>query len=159
MTTLAFAVALDSYFLNPTNLPGLVPAASTGPMLWQRFALESQLTMYYLCLAFLVLTIVAAHGRAPVADRAGADRHQGQRAGGGGRRRADHRGEADRLRVLRHHRRHRRRPPRVVLRAVGTGSFQPTCRLEVFSMAVIGGLGSIGGALLGVFTFRLLEQV
>jgi hypothetical protein len=31
--------------------------------------------------------------------------------------------------------------------------------LEVFSTAVIGGLGSIFGALLGVFAFRLLEQL
>jgi hypothetical protein len=31
--------------------------------------------------------------------------------------------------------------------------------IEVFSTAVIGGLGSIFGALLGVFTFRALEQV
>jgi hypothetical protein len=31
--------------------------------------------------------------------------------------------------------------------------------IEVFSTAVIGGLGSIVGALLGVFSFRLLERV
>jgi hypothetical protein len=31
--------------------------------------------------------------------------------------------------------------------------------LDVFSMAAIGGLGSVSGALLGVFTFRFLEKV
>jgi branched-chain amino acid transport system permease protein len=46
-----------------------------------------------------------------------------------------------------------------VLHHAGSGTYQPTLSLEVFSMAVIGGLGSIGGALLGVFGLRLLEQV
>ena len=47
----------------------------------------------------------------------------------------------------------------VVLHHAGSGTYQPVLSLEVFSMAVIGGLGSIGGALLGVFGLRLLEQV
>jgi branched-chain amino acid transport system permease protein len=47
----------------------------------------------------------------------------------------------------------------VVLHHAGSGTYQPTLSLEVFSMAVIGGLGSIGGALLGVFGLRLLEQI
>jgi len=47
----------------------------------------------------------------------------------------------------------------LVLRGAGAGTFQPSMSIEVFSTAVIGGLGSIFGALLGVFTFRALEQV
>jgi branched-chain amino acid transport system permease protein len=47
----------------------------------------------------------------------------------------------------------------VVLHGVRLGSYQPVPSLEVFSMAVIGGLSSIGGVLLGVFTLRALQQV
>jgi hypothetical protein len=47
----------------------------------------------------------------------------------------------------------------LVLRGAGAGTFQPSMSIEVFSTAVIGGLGSMFGALLGVFTFRALEQV
>ncbi|HEY0400094.1 MAG TPA: hypothetical protein VGF00_16975, partial [Acidimicrobiia bacterium] len=39
------------------------------------------------------------------------------------------------------------------------GSYQPVQSLEVFSMAVIGGLGSVGGVLIGVFSLRALQQV
>ncbi|MGH7860579.1 MAG: ABC transporter permease subunit, partial [Candidatus Binatia bacterium] len=47
----------------------------------------------------------------------------------------------------------------LLLRGARAGTFQPNMSLEVFSTAVIGGLGSIFGALLGVFTFRWLQQV
>ena len=47
----------------------------------------------------------------------------------------------------------------VAVRAVGNNSFRPTLSLEVFSTAVIGGLGSIGGAVFGVSLFRLLGRV
>jgi len=47
----------------------------------------------------------------------------------------------------------------IVLHGVRVGSYQPVQSLEVFSMAVIGGLGSVGGVLLGVFSLRALQQV
>ena len=47
----------------------------------------------------------------------------------------------------------------LILHHAGAGTYKPDQSLDVFSMAVIGGLGSIGGALLGVFSLRLLEQV
>ena len=62
VTTLAFAVALDSFFLNPTNFPNFVPGSIPRPVLFGRFDLESEWVMYYLTLAFLVLTIFAALG-------------------------------------------------------------------------------------------------
>ena len=62
VTTLAFAVALDSFFLNPTNFPSYIPGSIPRPDLWSRFSLESEWVMYYVCLAFLVLTIIAALG-------------------------------------------------------------------------------------------------
>lgn len=159
VSTLGFAVALDSYFLNPNNLPGLVPGGITRPVLWQRFDLESQLTMYYVCLAFLVLTIVAAMGvRASRTGRVLIATKDNERAAAAAAVPITKvkltaflfsgviAGLAGGLYVF-------------VVRAVGSGSFQPTLSLEVFSMAVIGGLGSIGGALLGVFTFRFLERI
>jgi branched-chain amino acid transport system permease protein len=47
----------------------------------------------------------------------------------------------------------------LVLAGSGQGTFKPTMSLEVFSFAVIGGLGSVAGATAGVFFFRLLDFV
>ena len=159
VSTLAFAVALDSFFLNPNNLPALVPGGIDRPVLWERFDLENQLTMYYLCLAFLVFTILAAMGvRSSRTGRVLVATKDNERASAAAAVPITKvkltaflfsgviAGIAGGLYVY-------------VVRAVGSGSFQPTLSLEVFSMAVIGGLGSIGGSLLGVFTFRFLERV
>jgi branched-chain amino acid transport system permease protein len=159
VTTLAFAVALDSFFLNPTNFPSFVPGSIPRPVLFGRFDLESEWVMYYLTFAFLVLTIFAAlgirkarSGRALLATRdnyraAGAAAVPttmaklsgfvlaGVVAGVGGG-----------LYIL-------------ILRGARAGTFQPGLSTEVFSWAVIGGLGSIFGALIGVFTARTLSQV
>src|SRR5205807_5791024 len=62
VTTLAFAVALDSYFLNPVHFNNWIPQEVDRPVLWRRFPLESERAMYFLCLAFLVLTIAVALG-------------------------------------------------------------------------------------------------
>jgi hypothetical protein len=47
----------------------------------------------------------------------------------------------------------------VVLTPVGAGqgTFPPASSIEVFSYAVIGGLGSVAGAISGVFFFRILD--
>jgi branched-chain amino acid transport system permease protein len=45
----------------------------------------------------------------------------------------------------------------LLLHGARLGSYQPVQSLEVFSMAVIGGLGSVGGVLIGVFSLRALE--
>jgi branched-chain amino acid transport system permease protein len=159
VTTLAFAVALDSYFLNPTNFPDLVPDDVHRPVLWERFDLEGQLAMYYLCLGFLVLTILACAGvrRARTGRVLLATRDNVRAAGAAGIPTTDAKltgflfsgtiaGIAGGLYVVLQH-------------GARAGSFQPTDSLEVFSMAVIGGLGSVWGALLGVTAFRLVEQV
>jgi branched-chain amino acid transport system permease protein len=159
VTTLAFAVALDSYFLSTTNFPSLIPGGIDRPILWQRWPLDDGLTMYYVALAFLVATIFAARavrrnrpGRALIATK------ENERAAAasavpttavkltGFLFSGTIAGIAGGLYV-------------VVVRAVGNGSFQPSLSLEVFSTAVIGGLGSIGGAVFGVATFRLLARV
>jgi branched-chain amino acid transport system permease protein len=158
-TTLAFAVALDSFFLNPVNFPNYIPGGLNRPVLWERFDLQNELSMYYVCLAFLGLAILAARG---VRNARGgrvllATRDNARAAGAAGVPTTASKlsgfvlsgviaGVAGGLYIL-------------LLRGVGAGSFQPTMSLEIFSMAVIGGLGSIFGALIGVFSFRLLRQV
>jgi branched-chain amino acid transport system permease protein len=159
VTTLAFAVALDSYFLNPTNFPEYVPDSVNRPVLWQRVDLEGQLAMYYLCLGFLVLTILACAGvRRARSGRVLLAARDNARAAGAAAIPTTRvklttfvfsgtvAGVAGGLYVLLQH-------------GARVGSFQPSMSLDVFSMAAIGGLGSVGGALLGVFTFRLLERV
>jgi branched-chain amino acid transport system permease protein len=158
-TTLAFAVALDSYFLNPNNFPRFIPDSISRPVLWNRFDLESEWAMYYVCLGFLAVTIFAALGiRKARSGRALMATRDNQRAAAavsvpttaakltGFVLSGIVAGIAGGLYIL-------------VLRGAGAGTFQPAMSIEVFSTAVIGGLGSIFGALLGVFTFRALEQV
>jgi branched-chain amino acid transport system permease protein len=159
VTTLAFAVALDSYFLNPTNFPDYVPDEVKRPVLWQRFDLESQLSMYYLCLGFLVLTILAVVGvRRSRSGRVLLAARDNQRAAGASAVPTTRvklttfvfsgtiAGVAGGLYVVLQH-------------GARAGSFQPSMSLDVFSMAAIGGLGSVSGSLLGVFVFRFLEKV
>jgi branched-chain amino acid transport system permease protein len=159
VTTLAFAIALDSYFLNPTYFSGWIPDALARPILWQRFPLESARAMYYLCLAVLVLFVLAARGmrraRAGRVLLASRDNRKAAEAASipttavilsGFVFSGILAGIAGGLHVL-------------LLHGVRVGSYQPVQSLEIFSMAVIGGLSSVGGVLLGVFTLRALEQV
>ncbi|HEV3496125.1 MAG TPA: hypothetical protein VHA34_07245, partial [Actinomycetes bacterium] len=159
VTTLAFAVALDSYFLNPTYFDEWIPATIVRPALWQRFPLEKARAMYFLCLAFLVLFVFLARGvRRARAGRvliAARDNRRAAEAASvpttgvilsGFVFSGMLAGIAGGLHVM-------------VLHGARIGSYQPVQSLEVFSMAVIGGLGSVGGVLLGVFSLRSLQQV
>lgn len=157
VTTLAFAVALDSFFLNPVNFPDYVPDNVEPPVLWHRFDTGHQLPMYYLGLGVLAVGLLLTvslrrtrWGRVLNAVRENEKTAQAQAvpttqvkliafcysgflaglAGG--------------VYVI-------------ILRGARVGSFQPTMSLEVFSMTVIGGLGSLLGALIGVITFRFLQ--
>lgn len=159
VTTLAFAVALDSFFLNPVNFPSAVPDNVNPPIFWDRFNGSEQLPLYYLGLGVLVVGIMLTAslrrtrwGRVLHAVKENEKTAEAQAipstkvkliafcysgflaglAGG--------------VYVL-------------VLRGARVGSFQPTMSLEVFSMTVIGGLGSIVGAVFGVLTFRYLATV
>jgi branched-chain amino acid transport system permease protein len=159
VTTLAFAVALDGYFLNPTYFDRYIPESLVRPQLWQRFPLERARTMYFLCLSFLVLFVFLARGvrrsragRVLIASR---DNRRAAEAASipttgvilsGFVFSGMLAGIAGGLHVI-------------VLHGVRVGSYQPVQSLEVFSMAVIGGLGSVGGVLLGVFSLRALQNV
>ena len=159
VTTLAFAVAFDSYFLNPTYFSEWIPQQLVRPVLWERFPLESARATYFLCLAFLALTLFVARGvRRARAGRVLLAARDNPRAAEAAAVPTTSvtlsafvfagalAGIAGGLHVL-------------VLHGARVGSYQPVQSLQVFSMAVIGGLGSTGGALLGVFSIRALGNV
>jgi branched-chain amino acid transport system permease protein len=161
VTTIAFAVALDSYFLNPVNFSDLVPDSTMAPVLFKRFDMESQWVKYFLCLAIIGLAILVVRalrrtrpGRVMIATR---DNERGAAALSVPTTRVKLQtfvfsgalaGLAGALYV-------------VVLTPVGAGqgTFPPASSIEVFSYAVIGGLGSVAGAMSGVFFFRILDYV
>ncbi len=159
VTTIAFAVALDSYFLNPVNFPDFVPATTFPPVLWKRFDMESQWVRYEFCLAVVGLAALVVRairrsrtGRVMIGTR---DNERAADALAVPTTRVKLQtfvfsgalaGLAGALYVL-------------VLTPVGAGqgTFPPGASIEAFSYAVIGGLGSVAGAMSGVFFFRILD--
>ena len=159
VTTLAFAVTLDSYLLNPVNFPELVPDNVNPPILWDRFNASEQLVQYYLGLGVLVVGLLLTNalrnsrwGRILQAVKDNEKTAQAQAVPTTAIKLVAFcysgflAGLAGGVYVL-------------ILRGARVGSFTPSMSLEVFSMTVIGGLGSILGALVGVFTFRYLGTV
>lgn len=149
VVTLAFAVPANDFFLDSTYFPWFTPAVLRRPALLQRFDLNSPGTFYYFCLVVLAAVVWMAWnyrrgrpGRAAVAVR---DNARG--AASFGVRPSRTRlvafawsgalaGLAGGLYV-------------VGLRGVGFGGYPAEASLQVFTMVVIGGLGSLTGALLG----------
>jgi ABC-type branched-subunit amino acid transport system permease subunit len=159
VTTIAFAVALDSYFLNPVNFPKLVPGSIIRPVLWKRFDLDSQWVTYFFCLGALVLSVIIVRAvRRSRAGRAVIGTRDNERAAGAFAVPTTRvklqtfvlagclAGLAGALYVI-------------VLGGAGQGTFRPDMSIQVFSFAVIGGLGSISGGMSGVLLFRLLDFV
>jgi ABC-type branched-subunit amino acid transport system ATPase component/ABC-type branched-subunit amino acid transport system permease subunit len=150
VTTMAFAIAANDFFFNPTNFPRFLPASVLRPALWKRFNLHNESDLYFLCLGVLLFVIVltqgirqARAGRAVIATR---DNLRAAEAAGVPSTRVRLgafalagmiAGVAGGLYV-------------VILGGVGYQTFPPSDSILVFSMAVIGGLGSISGALCGV---------
>jgi branched-chain amino acid transport system permease protein len=158
-TTLALAVALDAYVLNRDNFPSIMPTGLRRPVLWSRIDLADEYAMYLLCLGFFAAAVAVAAalrgaraGRVVVAvrdnDRAadaaavpttrvrlGAFVAAGAMAGVAGG-----------LHVL-------------ILSGIDVGTYSPALSLDVFTTAVIGGLGSVPGAVAGVLLFRWLDTV
>jgi branched-chain amino acid transport system permease protein len=159
VTTLALAVALDRYVINVNNFPSILPRGVQRPLLWERIDLNDGYFMYLFCLAFLGLAILAAQGvRKARAGRVIIATRDNERA-------ADAAavpttsvklgafilagiiaGVAGALDVL-------------LLTSVESGSFQPYDSINVFATAVIGGLGSVAGAVIGVLAFRYIETL
>jgi branched-chain amino acid transport system permease protein len=152
VTTLAFAVAMASYAL---RLTWLVPEGLVDrPVLFGSIDLENELTYYYACLVVLALTVLCLRGirssrtgRAIVGVR---DNERAAQAFGisamGGKLAAFAlsgaiAGLAGALFVAQQHR-------------LQLEQFQPLRSLEVLTMVVIGGLGSVPGAILGAVYVR-----
>ena len=149
VTTLAFGVPVSTYVLNSANFPQITPATIDRPVLWQRFDLNDRLLFYYFCLAALVLSLwLARNYRQSRAGRAVVAVRENERA-------------ASAYAVV---------PVRVKLTAfafsgalagfagglyavglkgIPFSGFAPIGSLVVFTMVVIGGLGSLPGAVLG----------
>ena len=150
VTTLAFAVAANDFFFNPTNFSGELPSTVVRPVLWKRFPLHSERALYLVSLGALVLVVIlvqgirrAGPGRAILATR---DNIRAAEAAAVPSTRIRLMaftiagiiaGVAGGIYV-------------VVLGGVGYQTFQPVDSISVFSMVVIGGMSSIGGSLGGV---------
>jgi branched-chain amino acid transport system permease protein len=157
VTTLAFAVALDSWFLNPTERGSLMPNVVRNPILFERWDLESNYSLYLLSLVFLGLAVLAAMGvRKTRAGRVVIATRDNQRAADAAAVPTTNTklsafllsgamaGVAGGLHIL-------------ALGSLGQSSYPPEDSLDVFTTAVIGGLGSLSGAISGVLLFKFLE--
>ncbi len=154
VVTLAFAVVLDSYVLNPNVFPSIIPQTVTRPLLWGRVDLEDERAMLWFCLAVLAVCIALARGvrrsrsgRLLIAAR---DNRKAAEAAAVPARWATLQGFifsgalaglAGGLHVL-------------LLHGAREGSYQVVQSVEVFSGATIGGLGSLGGAIVGAAGLR-----
>ncbi len=159
-TTLAMGVAFDKYFLNTDTFPQLIPSNGIPrPLLLQRFDLNNYYELYVVCLVLLGLTILATTGlRKSRAGRVLIATNDNERAaasasvGTTGVKLTGFvtagviAGIAGALDAL-------------LLGALNPGSFPSVDSITVFCYAVIGGLGSITSALVGIFSFKYLETL
>lgn len=157
VTTLAFAVVSASYFLTRVHFRPLIAEFIDRPVLWGKIGLESELQMYYLSLVVLGLVIFGVRrlrnsrtGRALIAIRDNETAAQSVAvnttklkltafviAGAIS-------GLAGALYVLEQ-------------TGLKPGSYESSVSLRLFSMVVIGGLGSIPGAIMGAVYIRGAE--
>ncbi|MGQ0463717.1 MAG: ATP-binding cassette domain-containing protein [Sporichthyaceae bacterium] len=156
VTTLTFAVAVDTFFLNPTNFPWLVPGAIDRPVLFQRWDMRSDRVLYLVGLALVAFAVLVARnlarGRTQRVMIAARDNPKAAAANG-----VD--GVATKLTAF------------VVcgvlagmagaihataLGAVGLRTYNTSLSLLAFTTVVIGGVTSIGGALAATATIHLL---
>jgi branched-chain amino acid transport system permease protein len=157
VTTLAFAVTAGAYLLEKHHFPWFIQDFIERPTLWKRIPLQQNWQVYYFALASLLIALAAAHnlrrsrtGRALIAVRDNqlaaesvsldstklkltAFVISGAMAGFAGAIYAVHQN------------------------GVFTGSFNSNVSVRLFSMVVIGGLGSLPGALMGAAYVRSAE--
>ncbi len=149
VTTLAFAVPLSTFFLNPANFPDLIPTQVDRPLVLERFDLYDERTLYWFSLTMLAIALVlvagirnSRTGRAMIAVR---DNERAAAARGLSPTRIKLAsfaisgalaGLAGSLHVI-------------ALDGVRSGTYAPSISFEAFTMVVLGGATSISGALLG----------
>jgi branched-chain amino acid transport system permease protein len=157
VTTLAFAVTSATYFLAGRYFPWFIQSHIDRPALLGRLPLEKEWQMYLLCLAGLVVVILGVRGlrrsftgRALIAVR---DNETAAEAATLPSTRLKLiafvisgaiAGFAGALYVLHQ-------------RGLNTDSFNADVSIRLFSMVVIGGLGSLPGAVLGAVYVRGVE--
>lgn len=159
VTTLAAAVALDQYFLNTDTFPQFIPANGVPrPLLLQRFNLQNNYyELYLVCAVFLALSVLATvglrrtrAGRVLIGTR---DNERAAESAGVATARVKLAGfvvagviagVAGALDIF-------------LLGSINPGDFPAQDSITMFVYAVIGGLGSVGGMLIGVLFFKFLE--
>jgi branched-chain amino acid transport system permease protein len=159
VTTLAFAIALDNYFLNQNTFPQFVKTSVKRQLLWERFDLNDNYHLYLVTLAFLVISILASIGvRKARSGRVLIGTRDNQRAADAASVPTTNiklsgfilagtiAGVAGALNVM-------------AIQGLAVGTFPPDFSITVFSTAVIGGLGSITGAIIGVLLFKYFETL
>jgi len=159
VTTLALAVALDRYIINVNNFPEILPSGVERPLFLERIELTDGYNMYVFCLAFLGLSILAAQGvRKARSGRVIIATRDNERAADAAAVPTTNvklaafilagviAGVAGGLHVM-------------LLTSVEQGSYPPYDSINLFATAVIGGLGSIAGAVIGVLLFRYVETI
>ncbi len=158
VVTLSFAVVLDSFVLNPSVFPAIIPESVARPVLWGRINLEDERAMLYFtlaCLAFVVMLTVGVRrsrsGRLLLASR---DNMKAAEAASvpamwirltGFVFSGAIAGLAGGLHMLVNH-------------GARGGSYAPAMSVDVFSLTTIGGLGSIPGAIVGAGGGRGLQD-
>jgi branched-chain amino acid transport system permease protein len=158
VTTLAFAVTAKTFFLDSRYVPWLVEPDVTRPALWSRLPISLDWQFYFFSFAFLVIVIIGARnlrnsrtGRAFIAVRDNEPAAQSTSLGltriklTGFAISGAIAGLAGGLYVLHQH-------------GLNTDSFGPEISLRLFTMVVIGGLGSLPGAILGAVYVRGVES-
>ncbi len=155
VTSLGFAVAVASFFLNARFFPYLLPThRPERPVLFGQLDLNGELAYFYFSLVVLALVLLAVAvlrrtrtGRVLIAMR---DNDRAARSYGIGRITSQLMtfalsgfvaGVAGGVLAAHDH-------------AVSASAFAPAASIAVFSMAVIGGVGSLMGAVLGVVLVR-----
>ncbi|WP_019874713.1 ATP-binding cassette domain-containing protein [Sporichthya polymorpha] len=156
VTTLTFAVAVDQFFFNPTNFPWLVPGAFDRPVLFQRWDMREDRTLYLVGLALVLFSVVVARNLARARTRrtmvATRDNPRSAAAAGvdGVRSKLTAfvicgvlAGMAGAVHAT-------------ALGAVGLRTYNTSLSLLAFTTVVIGGVASIGGALAATVALHLL---
>ncbi len=156
VSTMAFAVALQQHVVQPANYEGIVPASYTRPEVFGRWALTTETTLYLLALAMVVAgALVITNLRRTRTGRvisATRDNGRASAAVGVSRSRTTitafvfsgmFAGLAGGVHA-------------VTLASLGDNSYPAAGSLVVFSMAVIGGVSSLGGTLAGVALIQWL---
>ncbi len=147
--TLAFAVMLNTYFVNTSNFPDLAPPSIPPTNLFNRIDLTNQRSFYYICLVSLAIVLFLTRNlqksRAGRAIRAIRDNERAGSSYGISPLRArllafgfagSIAGLAGGLLA-------------VTLAGIPSGGFDPAQNLQVFTIVVFGGMGSILGGVLG----------